>query len=111
MPSVANYNSEYFHSIQKRVDVIKPKIESTFGSDMDQAAKVVYEGQERHAKGRDSPGPNVYYSLESIRKSHFIYVLYSLFQAQCHLNSLIFVIAKLSSVKSVQKITIPKVIS
>lgn len=35
VPASAAYNSEYFHSIKHTADVIKPKRQSSFGSDMD----------------------------------------------------------------------------
>jgi len=69
VPSGAAYNSEYFHSIQYKADTTKARKHSTFGIDMDQVAKVIYPGQERHHKGFASPGPGIYSSVDHISKS------------------------------------------
>ena len=38
------YNTEYYRSIQKKIEATEPKKESTFGCDYDQQAKVMYPG-------------------------------------------------------------------
>jgi hypothetical protein len=73
------YKTEYVRSIKHTLDAIEPRVNSTFGCDKDQRAKLMYHGQEKHFYGRESPGPGAYaetpqkvVNLSSYRKgSHF----------------------------------------
>lgn len=54
------YKSEYFHSMESKVNKTLSRKNSTFGSDYEQFSKVMYSGQERHYLGSQSPGPGNY---------------------------------------------------
>lgn len=73
------YKTDYYQSIQHKIDKTESKKDSTFGVDKEQYGKVTYAGQERCRLGTQSPGPGVYQQPDNI--STFISNFTSLFQS------------------------------